>query len=222
MQEAENKEINDVIPNNDHDSCFALWKPKLLEAIDHIKTIRHKRIDINAIFDYVNKNPASSISKNAIENFISQLTKQKIIINKKTPAGCDSFSLSKKDNHEIVSEEIPKSPVISNEIDSLDCISTEPVIEKVEDQLNHLRRKFSMNETQFVMMNELLEVNNKIERLNSEDSKNCCTNLRDEIKHLKEEMLSKNLIIKILAKTRINLVIVKVAIVLVDVVTSKI
>ena len=57
-----------------------------------------------------------------------------------------------------------------------------------------------MNETQFAMMNELLEVNNKIERLNSEDSKNCCTNLRDEIKHLKEEMLSKNLIIKILAE----------------------
>ena len=79
-----------------------------------------------------------------------------------------------------------------------------------------------MNETQFAMMNELLDVNNKIERLNSEDSKNCCTNLRDEIKHLKEEMLSKNLIIKILAETRINLVIVKVAIVLVDVVTSKI
>ena len=49
-------------------------------------------------------------------------------------------------------------------------------------------------------MNELLEVNNKIERLNSEDSKNCCTNLRDEIKYLKEEMSSKNLIIKILAE----------------------
>ena len=68
MQEAENKEINDVIPNNDHNSCFALWKPKIIEAIDHIKTIRHKRVDINAIFDYINKNPASSISKNAINS----------------------------------------------------------------------------------------------------------------------------------------------------------
>ena len=38
MQEAENKEINDVIPDNDHDSCFALWKRKIIEAIDHIKT----------------------------------------------------------------------------------------------------------------------------------------------------------------------------------------
>ena len=117
-----------------------------------------------------------------------QLTKQKIIINKKTPAGCDSFSLSKKDNHEIVSEEIPKSPIISNEIDTPDCTSTEPVIEKEEDQLNHLRRKFSKHEAQFaMMMNELLEVKNEIERLNSEDSKNCCANLRDEIKYLKED-----------------------------------
>ena len=83
MQEAENKEINDVIPDNDHDSCFALWKPKIVEAIDHIKTIRHKRADINAIFHYINKNTPSNINKNAIENFISQLTKQKIIIIKR-------------------------------------------------------------------------------------------------------------------------------------------
>ena len=130
MQEAGNKEINDVIPDNDHDSCFAPWKTKILEAIDHIKTIRHKRADINAIFDCLNKNTASNINKNAIENFISQLTKQKIIINKMTPAGCDSFCLTKKDNHEIVSEEVPRSPVISNEIDTPDCTSTEPVIEE--------------------------------------------------------------------------------------------
>ena len=186
MQEAENKEINDVIPNNDHDSCFALWNPKIIESIDHIKTIKDKRVDINAIFEYINKNAASNINKNGTENFISQLTKQKIIINKKTPAGCDSFSLSKKDNHEIFSEKIPKSPAISNEIDT--PTSTEPVIEKEEDQLNHLCRKFSKHEAQFpMMMNELLEAKNKIERLNSEDSKSCCTNLRDEIKYLKEK-----------------------------------
>ena len=78
MQEAENKEINYVIPDSDYDRCFALWKPKIIEAIDHIKIIGHKRVDINAIFEYINKNTASSITKNAIENFISQLTKQKI------------------------------------------------------------------------------------------------------------------------------------------------
>ena len=117
-----------------------------------------------------------------------QQTNQKVFINKKPPAGCDSFSLSKKDNREIVSEEISKFPVISNEIDTPDCTLTEPVIEKEEDQLNHLRRKFSKHEAQFaMMMNELLEVKNKIERLNSEDSKNCCANLRDEIKYLKED-----------------------------------
>ena len=38
-----------------------------------------------------------------------------------------------------------------------------------------------------MMMNELLEVKNEIERLNSKDSKNCCANLRDEIKYLKKD-----------------------------------
>ena len=55
-----------------------------------------------------------------------------------------------------------------------------------------------------MMMIELLEVKNKIETLNSEDTKNCCTNLRDEIKYMKEEISSKNLIIKILAETTYN------------------
>ena len=54
------------------------------------------------------------------------------------------------------------------------------------------------------MMNELLEVKNKIEILNLEDRKNCCTNFRDEIKYLKEEISLKNLIIKILAENTYN------------------
>ena len=132
-----------------------------------------------------------------------QLTKQKIIINKKTPTGSDSFSLTKKNNHEIAPEKIPKSPAISNEIDTPDCTSTEPVIESEEDQLNHLLRKFPKYEAQFAMiMDEILEVKNKIERINSEESKNCCTNLRDEIKYLIEE-ISRYLNIKILAKNLI-------------------
>ena len=33
MQEAENEETNDVIPDNDYGSCFAIWKPKIIEAM---------------------------------------------------------------------------------------------------------------------------------------------------------------------------------------------
>ena len=50
-----------------------------------------------------------------------------------------------------------------------------------------------------MMLDEILEVKNKTERLNSEESKNCCTNLGDEITYLKEE-ISRYLIIKILAE----------------------
>ena len=72
-----------------------------------------------------------------------------------------------------------------------------------EDQLNHLLRKFSKHEFAMIM-DEILEVKNKTEILNSEESKSCCTNLRDEIKYLKEEISSKNLIIKILAENMYN------------------
>ena len=68
-----------------------------------------------------------------------------------------------------------------------------------------------------MMINELVEVKNKIKRINSEYSKNCCTNLRNEIKYLKEEISSKNLIIKILAENTHN----SGNNVLLDVVTSK-
>ena len=54
------------------------------------------------------------------------------------------------------------------------------------------------------MMDELLEVKNKIQSLNSEESKNCFTNLKVEIKLSKEEISSKNLIIKILAENTYN------------------
>ena len=54
------------------------------------------------------------------------------------------------------------------------------------------------------MMDELLKVKNKIESLNSEERKNCWTNLKDEIKLLKKEISSKNLIIKILAENTRN------------------
>ena len=53
-------------------------------------------------------------------------------------------------------------------------------------------------------MDELLEVKNKIESLTSDESKNCCTNLKDEITLLKEEISSKNLIIKKLAENTYN------------------
>ena len=53
-------------------------------------------------------------------------------------------------------------------------------------------------------MEELLEVKNKIESLILQESKNCCTNLKDEIKFLKEEISLNYLIIKILAENTCN------------------
>ena len=152
----------------------------------------------------------SSLEKGVFENFTKFLGKhlsRGLFCNE--AAGCrPATSLNRecfrRNENEIASEEIPKSSVISNETDSPDCTSTEPVIGNEEDQLNHLRRKFSKYEAQFAAlksftMDELLEIKNKTENLISEWHKNCFTNLNDEIKLMKEELLSKNLIIKILA-----------------------
>ena len=54
------------------------------------------------------------------------------------------------------------------------------------------------------MTDELLQAKNKIESLNSQENKNCYTNLKDEIKLLKEEISLKNLLIKILVENTYN------------------
>ena len=67
------------------------FKPKILEAIDHLKGISHKRSDVGSIFDFITRTTASNITKEALANFITDLVKQNIIVNKKSINGRDSF-----------------------------------------------------------------------------------------------------------------------------------
>ena len=59
------------------------FKPKILEAIDHLKGISHKRSDVGSIFDFITRTTASNITKEALANIITDLVKQNIIVNKK-------------------------------------------------------------------------------------------------------------------------------------------
>ena len=68
------------------------FKPKILEAIDHLKGISHKRQDVYSIFDFITRTTASNITKEALAGIITDLVKQNIIINKKSVNGRDSFS----------------------------------------------------------------------------------------------------------------------------------
>ena len=67
------------------------FKPKILEAIDHLKGISHKRPDVDSIFDFITRTTASNIIKEALADIISDLVKQNIIINKKSVNWHESF-----------------------------------------------------------------------------------------------------------------------------------
>ena len=72
-------------------SKFSIFKPQILPAIDHIKDISHKRADLDASFDFIRKSTASNIDKEAIKGFIAQSLEQKIILNKRSQTGNDSY-----------------------------------------------------------------------------------------------------------------------------------
>ena len=70
------------------------FKPKILEAIDHLKGISHKSSDVDSIFDFITWTTASNIAKEALADIITDLIKQNIIRNKKSINGHDSFRLN--------------------------------------------------------------------------------------------------------------------------------
>ena len=79
-----NINLNENI-NDSESSEFSLFKPKILEAIDNIRT-KKKRADVNSIYKKYIK-----YRWKAIASFVSELIKLNEIVNKKTNYG-DSFS----------------------------------------------------------------------------------------------------------------------------------
>ena len=64
----------------------SIFKPKILEAIDHLKGSSHKRPDVDSIFDFITTATASDITKEVLADIITDLIKQNISFN-----GCNSF-----------------------------------------------------------------------------------------------------------------------------------
>ena len=67
-----------------------LFKPKILEAIDTIRT-KKKRGDVNSIYKEFCRNQATNIDEKTVARFVSELIKLNEIVNKKANYG-DSFS----------------------------------------------------------------------------------------------------------------------------------
>ena len=67
------------------------FKPKILEAIDHLKGISHKCPAVESVFDSITRTTVSNITNEALADIITNLVKQNIIINKKSINGRDLF-----------------------------------------------------------------------------------------------------------------------------------
>ena len=54
------------------------FKPKILEAADHLKGISHKRPDVDSIF--VSRTTASNLTKETLADIITDLMKQNLLM----------------------------------------------------------------------------------------------------------------------------------------------
>ena len=77
---------NDLEKNLENTETSSLFKPKILGAIDRIKE-KKKRPDIDSIYDYLSRTKASNIDKVSIEQILSELVKENVLVNKKTSLG---------------------------------------------------------------------------------------------------------------------------------------
>ena len=73
-----------------HDDTYALFQPKILSALAAFR-LKHKCPDINSIYEHFTIIEASNVDKEFIEDVILQMIKDRIIINKKSPNGYESF-----------------------------------------------------------------------------------------------------------------------------------
>ena len=94
---------------------FSYFKLKLLAAINEIRQ-KKWRPDIDAIYEHIMKSEASNADKNLTETIIAELTKQIVIINKKTCDGLASFYKSSTAKQSIGFTVIKPSPSKSNDI----------------------------------------------------------------------------------------------------------
>ena len=71
-------------------TIFSHLESKILAAVDEVRE-KKRCPDIDAMYEHITKSEAANADKNLIETTIAELTKQNVIINKKTCHGLDFF-----------------------------------------------------------------------------------------------------------------------------------
>ena len=79
--------------NENENGAILLFKPTVLIAIKTIRSIK-KRADKESIFDYLTKSLAPNIEMELLEYVLTPLTKNNLMINKKTPTELSSFRIA--------------------------------------------------------------------------------------------------------------------------------
>ena len=79
--------------NENENGAILLFKPTVLIAIKTIRSIK-KRADKESIFDYLTKSLAPNIEMELLEYVLTPLTKNNLMINKKTPTELSSFCIA--------------------------------------------------------------------------------------------------------------------------------
>ena len=92
-------ETESSIKENSHNLGDGI-KTMILDSIDKLRG-KKTRPDIDSIFDFLSKTVATNIDKDTLADSIPQLITLKVLVNRKTPNGCDSLYLSNVDQREI-------------------------------------------------------------------------------------------------------------------------
>ena len=82
--------ITPTIFHDDVNNSHSHFNEKIFQGIDLLKKVGHKRPGIHSISDFINKSAASNLTKESLEEIITDLVSKNLIINKKSN-GRDSF-----------------------------------------------------------------------------------------------------------------------------------
>ena len=157
-------------------TTFDLLKPHVLSAKDNIRE-KKKRPDVDSIFNHIAKSSATNIESDVVESVLGELINQKIISNKKTSSGCDSFYRAEKSDN--ISNILENSSKNQANLDAIRMSLKDPVprvnIEtpqskhviqnknKPEEEIYALKFEAQLSPLKSYMNCELSTINNKLD-----------------------------------------------------------
>ena len=82
--------ITPTIFHDDVNNSHSHFNEKIFQGIDLLKEVGHKHPDIHSISDFINKSTASNLTKESLQEIITNLVNKNFIINKQLKVH-DSF-----------------------------------------------------------------------------------------------------------------------------------